>query len=342
MLRRFVEPSYPQGRGWDEPVEEAAREGRFHVAADVDGAEQVICATGFKPGFARRPAARPARRRARARDGGTLDRPRGRLDRSRRSPTGRERSRSPAYRPMGVPGGRHAGRDEGRRAPLRAGWCRVLHAEGPDRDAAGGRAPAGPRRRRARAVCTNGGRSSSSGLMLASGSPSTSFVYHPLLPYQPAWLAVPLGLLELGLTMAPHALLELGGAAPAGGRLLRGRVAMADPRSRGPAVAPAHLARTAASSAARAHVAAAAPVALLAASASRGRPSRRRSASPPGPPGPLVLDRAQTAHRRDGRRRPGRDRRHGRRRDRPQRHGPRRRVRDRRRDAESVELDDVA
>ena len=51
LLREFGAPSYPPGRAWDLPVEAAAREGRFRVAPDVNGAEQVICATGFRSGF---------------------------------------------------------------------------------------------------------------------------------------------------------------------------------------------------------------------------------------------------------------------------------------------------
>ena len=51
LLRGFGEPSYPPGRAWDAPVEAAAREGRFRVAGEVNGAEQVICATGFRAGF---------------------------------------------------------------------------------------------------------------------------------------------------------------------------------------------------------------------------------------------------------------------------------------------------
>ena len=51
LLRGFGEPSYPPGRAWDDPVEAAVREGRFRVAPAVDGAEQVICATGFRAGF---------------------------------------------------------------------------------------------------------------------------------------------------------------------------------------------------------------------------------------------------------------------------------------------------
>lgn len=51
LLRGFGKPSYPPGRAWDAPVERAEREGRFKVAPAVNGAEQVICATGFRRGF---------------------------------------------------------------------------------------------------------------------------------------------------------------------------------------------------------------------------------------------------------------------------------------------------
>lgn len=51
LLRELAEPSYPPGRAWDEPLEQAAREGRFRVAPELDGAEQVICATGFRHGY---------------------------------------------------------------------------------------------------------------------------------------------------------------------------------------------------------------------------------------------------------------------------------------------------
>ena len=50
-LAELSTPSYPEGRAWDEPVAAAAREGRFRVEEHVDGAEQVICATGFRRGF---------------------------------------------------------------------------------------------------------------------------------------------------------------------------------------------------------------------------------------------------------------------------------------------------
>ena len=50
-LRRWSAPSYPPGRFWDKPVERARREGRFHVTAELNGADQIICATGFKRGF---------------------------------------------------------------------------------------------------------------------------------------------------------------------------------------------------------------------------------------------------------------------------------------------------
>jgi cation diffusion facilitator CzcD-associated flavoprotein CzcO len=52
LLANLGAPSYPPGRDWDEPLERAADEGRFRVAAELNGAEQVICATGFRGGFA--------------------------------------------------------------------------------------------------------------------------------------------------------------------------------------------------------------------------------------------------------------------------------------------------
>jgi Right handed beta helix region len=48
------------------------------------------------------------------------------------------------------------------------------------------------------------------GLMLGIGLALDVLLYHRLLPYQPGWAAVPLGLLELALTMAAAWALELG------------------------------------------------------------------------------------------------------------------------------------
>ena len=55
LLCGWSTPSYPAGRAWDEPVDRARRAGRFHVAAGLNGADQVICATGFKCGYAHDP-----------------------------------------------------------------------------------------------------------------------------------------------------------------------------------------------------------------------------------------------------------------------------------------------
>ncbi len=51
LLRGWLTPSYPPGREWDEPIERARRCGRFRVAHELNGAEQVIAATGFRRGF---------------------------------------------------------------------------------------------------------------------------------------------------------------------------------------------------------------------------------------------------------------------------------------------------
>ena len=55
LLCRWSGPSYPAGRSWDEPVERARRSGRFRVAPELNGADQVICATGFARGYAHDP-----------------------------------------------------------------------------------------------------------------------------------------------------------------------------------------------------------------------------------------------------------------------------------------------
>ena len=51
LLRGFVAPSYPAGPDWDEPIANAVAEGRFRVEPELNGAAQVICATGFRRGF---------------------------------------------------------------------------------------------------------------------------------------------------------------------------------------------------------------------------------------------------------------------------------------------------
>jgi cation diffusion facilitator CzcD-associated flavoprotein CzcO len=55
ILRRLLAPSYPPGRVWDEPLARAETKGRFRVERALNGAEQVICATGFRSGFAEDP-----------------------------------------------------------------------------------------------------------------------------------------------------------------------------------------------------------------------------------------------------------------------------------------------
>jgi hypothetical protein len=47
LLRELLAPSYPPGREWDE----APASARFSVESRVNGADQVICATGFLRGF---------------------------------------------------------------------------------------------------------------------------------------------------------------------------------------------------------------------------------------------------------------------------------------------------
>jgi hypothetical protein len=58
LLRELLAPSYPPGREWDEPLARAAAAGRFRVEAAVNGADQVICATGFRRGYRHDPLLR--------------------------------------------------------------------------------------------------------------------------------------------------------------------------------------------------------------------------------------------------------------------------------------------
>ena len=54
-LREWLAPSYPPGRAWDEPIERARSAGRFRVEPELNGAEQVIAATGFHRGLRHNP-----------------------------------------------------------------------------------------------------------------------------------------------------------------------------------------------------------------------------------------------------------------------------------------------
>jgi cation diffusion facilitator CzcD-associated flavoprotein CzcO len=47
LLHELLAPSYPPGREWDEPL----RSPRFSIEGRVNGADQVICATGFVRGY---------------------------------------------------------------------------------------------------------------------------------------------------------------------------------------------------------------------------------------------------------------------------------------------------
>jgi cation diffusion facilitator CzcD-associated flavoprotein CzcO len=54
-IRSLLAPSYPPGRRWDEPLARAAAEGRFRSEPTVNGARQIVCATGFLRGWRRDP-----------------------------------------------------------------------------------------------------------------------------------------------------------------------------------------------------------------------------------------------------------------------------------------------
>jgi hypothetical protein len=54
-LRALLAPSYPPGLAWDAPIAFAQMEDRFRVEPSVNGSAQVICATGFRCGYAHDP-----------------------------------------------------------------------------------------------------------------------------------------------------------------------------------------------------------------------------------------------------------------------------------------------
>jgi hypothetical protein len=51
MLEQVLAPSFPADRHVDRVLADASRAGRFTTAASVNGAEQIVCATGFLRGF---------------------------------------------------------------------------------------------------------------------------------------------------------------------------------------------------------------------------------------------------------------------------------------------------
>jgi cation diffusion facilitator CzcD-associated flavoprotein CzcO len=55
LLRVLLCPSYPAGAAWDEPLTRAHANGRFRLEPAVNGADQVICATGFLQGYGHDP-----------------------------------------------------------------------------------------------------------------------------------------------------------------------------------------------------------------------------------------------------------------------------------------------
>ena len=58
LLRRSRPPRTRRAATWDEPIAAATREGRFRVESAMNGARQIICATGFRRGFQHDPLLR--------------------------------------------------------------------------------------------------------------------------------------------------------------------------------------------------------------------------------------------------------------------------------------------
>ena len=96
----------------------AAAEGRFRVAAELNGAEQVIAATGFRRGFRHDELLARLVERARSRRARPVARPGERLDRSRTDRRAPHALGRWCRRTVGVSGGRHDRGREVRGPPL--------------------------------------------------------------------------------------------------------------------------------------------------------------------------------------------------------------------------------
>ena len=203
LLAELSAPSYPPGRAWDEPVERAAEEGRFRVAASVNGEEEVICATGFQRGYVHDPLLRRlASEHGVATSGRWLV----------LAPDSTVPALTDETRTLGVagvqaqwayPAVRHARRDEVRRPPIRPqgeGMSYTLRGRLESRLAASILPFLA-----ACALSLGLGAwwpLELAGAMIGAGLALDVGLYHRLLPYQPAWAALPLGLLELTATIA--------------------------------------------------------------------------------------------------------------------------------------------
>ena len=108
LLQELLGPSYPSGAVWDEPIERARAEGRFRIEASVNGADQVIAATGFLRGYRHDPLLARLAEELRARDGRPLARPRPRLHRPCPHRPHAHPRRQRRRRPVRLPGRRHA------------------------------------------------------------------------------------------------------------------------------------------------------------------------------------------------------------------------------------------
>ena len=267
--RGLLAPSYPPGREWDEPLERAGK--RFRVAAEVNGAEQVICATGFRRGFAHDPLLSRL-----VDDHGLETRDRWIVlapDSTVPALTDEARTLSIAgiAGAVGLSGSGHARRRQvrGARVPAKGeGMSYTLRGRIDSRLGAA-LAPAVVAAILA-LVLHRWWPVEVAGLMVGVGLALDLMLYDRVIDYQPGWLAVPLGALELGLVTGARLRDRGAGAAPRGDRLLRRLVAArAGPRrtpsTRGSA---SRTPRTAASSDAP---------------ASPPRPRSRRSSSRPAP-----------------------------------------------------------
>ena len=163
-LRVLLAPSYPPGKRFDEPLARAAEEGRFRVEPSVNGSRAGDLRDGLRArlrGTTRCSPRSSASTGSRRPTTGSCSIP---MRRCRRSPTRRERSRSPARPRSGrSPRPTRSPAPATSATPSSGGSAHVVHAERTARVAAR-RAAAGRRRgvraraRRAQLVAGRGGR----------------------------------------------------------------------------------------------------------------------------------------------------------------------------------------
>ena len=223
-LETLLAPSYPPGREWDEPLEQAGE--RFRVEAEVNGAAQIICATGFRRGFGAQPLLAQLVAEHGLETRGELDRARARLHRAgpheRRAHARPRRGR----RPVGLPRRRHAGGREVRGARLPPSGAAMSYTLRGRIDSRLLAAIAPLVVACLLALTLHRWWPVEIGaVMVGVGVALDVALYHRVFAYQPGWVALPLGVLELALVVSLARFVGIVAPLGAGSCVLRRRVA---------------------------------------------------------------------------------------------------------------------